>query len=66
MIRTRYGSEVKIVWGDLDRGTVKIQYRDGFQFQTPLYNLRADGGLPEIATAIDEAMTGIPPIDGGV
>lgn len=66
MIYTRYGSEVVIVWGDLDRGTVKIQYKDGFQFQTPLYNLRADGGLPEIAAAIDEAMIGIPPRNGGM
>ena len=66
MIRTRYGTEITIIWGDMDRGTCKILYRDGFQFQLPIYQLRADGGLPEIAAAIDEAMTGIPPIDGGV
>lgn len=56
MIKTRYGSEVDIIWGDEAKGTVKIQYKDGFQFQTNINQLTADDGINEIAAAIRRCM----------
>ena len=60
MIHTRFGSEVRVLWGDMEKGTVKIEYRDGFQFQTNINQLRADGGLLEIAEAINRVMVSLP------
>jgi hypothetical protein len=55
MIRTKYGSEVKITAGHIDTGEVTIQRIDDNKiFSCCCLDLRATDGLPEIVQAIKD------------
>lgn len=55
-ICTRFGSEVRVISGIQDTGEVNIKFvDDGELMQTHIANLKADGGLPEIIKAINDA-----------
>jgi len=52
MIKTRFGSPVKIIAGELETGHVDVRDSNGNRFKTYLWELRADGGLKGIAETI--------------
>ncbi len=54
MITTRFGSEVKILCGNIENGTVDIEtIEDGKHYKTYIAELKADNGICEIAEAIE-------------
>jgi len=55
MIYTRFGSEIKIVRGNIDTGEVDIQYPNGKVRETYIHELRATEGIKEIHEAIERA-----------
>ena len=56
MIYGRFGDEITIVSGDIERATVRIRYADnGMEDDAHLAFLRADGGIGEIHDAITAA-----------
>jgi hypothetical protein len=54
MIRTRFGSTVTIVGGDLDSGALDIRYEDGSERDVHVSDLKADGGYLEITAALKD------------
>ena len=59
MIFTRFGSEVKVVDGDMGTGFVDVKrLSDGQVLQTYIGELKADGGISEISDAIAAAKGG--------
>lgn len=53
MIQTRFGSEVTVLGGDFNKGTVEVKrVSDGEVMKTYVYELKADGGAGEIVRAI--------------
>ena len=52
MIYTRFGGQVSVVSGSMDTGEVTVRRDDGSELETYIFELRADGGLAEIAAVI--------------
>lgn len=55
MIRTRYGSEVKIIKGDVEAGTVDVRTETGIRRGVWISELRSNGGINEIMNEIKKA-----------
>ncbi len=49
------GMPVEIVAGDLENGDVRIKYFDGYEIDTNMIYLRADGGINEICKEVVRA-----------
>lgn len=56
MINTRFGSEVTVVGGDIDKGEIDVIRKvDGKLLQGWINEYKADGGIQEIVDAINKA-----------
>jgi len=55
MIRTRFGTEVDVVGGDMGKAEVDVRMLDGTILKVFVYDLKAEGGLSEIIEAISKA-----------
>lgn len=55
MIYTRFGSEVKILWGNMNTGEVDVQRVNGNEvLRTNIGELKADEGIEEIENEINK------------
>ena len=54
-IYTQFGSEVKIISGNVHSGDVNIKFDDGEILQSQIINLKSDGGIQEVLDEIEAA-----------